>query len=278
MILITAPTVEPVTLTEVKSQLGITTADTASDTQLTRRITEARKWCETYLGRSLMPQTHELRLDAFPACGEIALPLPPVTSINSVKYLESTTGTLTTVDAADYTLDTAPPVPFVRPVYGEDWPSARSESSAVRVQYVAGYTVSALAPAKTITGLTAATPGVATSVAHGFADGDLILLDIAGMTELDGALYRVYAKATDTFQLANLANNGAISTAAFTAFTSGTAQKVAVAVPELILEAIILLVGHWTNFQSRIEGGNFITRVPVAVEQMLDTEKVWSVV
>ena len=54
MILITAPTVEPVTLTEVKSQLGITTADTASDTQLTRRITEARKWCETYLGRSLM--------------------------------------------------------------------------------------------------------------------------------------------------------------------------------------------------------------------------------
>ena len=98
------------------------------------------------------------------------------------------------------------------------------------------------------------------------------------LTGLDGALYRVYAKATDTFQLANLANNGAISTAAFTAFTSGTAQKVAVAVPELILEAIILLVGHWTNFQSRIEGGNFITRVPVAVEQMLDTEKVWAVV
>lgn len=274
--LITAPTVEPVTLTEVKSQLGITTIDTASDTQLTRRITEARKWAEGYLGRSLMPQTHELRLDAFPCSGEITLPLPPVASIASVKYIDSA-GTLTTVDATDYTLDTAPLVPFVRPVYGESWPSPRNESSAVRVQYITGYNASALAPAKTITGLTAATPGVATSVAHGFADGDLILLDIAGMTELDGALYRVYAKATDTFQLANLANNGAISTAALTAFTSGTAQKVAVAVPEIILEAIILLVGHWTNYQSRIEGGNFITRVPVAVEQMLDTEKVWGV-
>ena len=136
---------------------------------------------------------------------------------------------------------------------------------------------SALAATKTITAITAATPGVCTSVAHGFADGDLILLDIAGMTELDGALYRVYSKSTDTFQLANLSNNGAISTAAFAAFTSGAAQKVAVAVPEIVVEAIIVLVGHWTNFQSRIEGGNFITRVPLAVEQMLDSEKVWAV-
>lgn len=273
--LIVAPTVEPVTLAEVKSQLGIT--DAGSDTQLTRRITEARKWAEGYMGRSLVPQTHELRLDAFPCSGEIALPLPPVASVSSVKYIAGDS-VLTTVDAADYTLDTTPLVPFVRPAYGESWPSPRDESSAVRVQYVAGYPVSALAPAKTLTAITAATPGVASSTAHGFVDGDLILLAIAGMTEIDGALYRVYAKGTDTFQLANLANNGAISTAAFTAFTSGTAQKVAVAVPEIIIEAIIVLVGHWTNFQSRIEGGNFITRVPVAVEQMLNSEKVWSVV
>ena len=272
--IITHPTVEPVTLTEVKAQLGIQSTDTASDTVLTRHITEARKWAEGYMRRSLMPQTHERRLDAF--VEQIELPLPPVASVSSVKYIDAD-GVLTTVDAADYTLDTTPLVPFVRPVYGESWPSPRDESSAVRVQYVAGYAVSALAPAKTITAITAATPGVCTSASHGFADGDLILLDIAGMTELDGALYRVYAKATDTFQLANLANNGAISTAAMTAFTSGTAQKVSVAVPEIVINAIIILVGHWTNYQSRIESGNFITRVPVAVEQLLDSEKVWSI-
>lgn len=272
--LITAPTVEPVTLAEVKSQLGIKTVDTDSDTQLTRRITEARKWAEGHMRRSLMPQTHELRLDAF--VEQIDLPLPPVASIVSVKYLDSD-GALATVDAADYVLEDFPLLPFVRPAYGVSWPGTQGETSAVRVQYVAGHAVSALAPAKTITGITAATPGVCTSVAHGFADGDLILLDIAGMTELDGALYRVYSKATDTFQLANLSNNGAISTAAFAAFTSGTAQRVAVAVPEIVVEAIIVLVGHWTNFQSRIEGGNFITRVPLAVEQMLDSEKIWAV-
>lgn len=270
--LITAPTAEPVTLTEVKSQLGIT--DTNSDSVLTRHITGARKWAEGYMRRSLMPQTHERRLNAFSDC--IELPLPPVVSVASVKYIDSD-GMLATVDAADYTLDTTPQVPFVRPAYGESWPSPRDESSAVRVRYVAGYEVSALAPAKTISAITAATPGIVTSAAHGFADGDLILLDIAGMVELDGALYRVYAKDTNTFQLANLANNGAISTAAMAAFASGTAQRVSVAVPEIILNAIIVLCGHWTNYQSRIESGQFITRVPAAVEQMLDTEKVWSI-
>ena len=272
--IIIKPTVEPITLDDVKGQLGITAADNASDAQLTRRITQARKWAEDYTGRSLMPQTHELRLDAFPCDGNVELPFPPVVSVSSIKYIAGD-GTLTTVSAADYTLDNFPALPFVRPVYGASWPSPRTESGAVRVQYVAGYAVSALAPAKTLTAITAATPGVVTSVAHGFADGDLILLDVAGMTELDGALYRVFANTVDTFQLATPSNDGAISTAAFTAFTSGTAQRVAVAVPEIIQEAMILLVGHWTNFQGRIEGGQFITRTPAAIEQMLNNEKVW---
>jgi uncharacterized phiE125 gp8 family phage protein len=277
MTLIVAPTVEPITLAALKLQLGIQTSDTASDTVLTRRITEARKWVEGHTRRSLMPQTHELRLDAFPADGQIDLPFPPVVSVASVKYIASD-GTLTTVDAADYALDAFPLVPFVRPVYGESWPSPRDETSAVRVQYVAGYAVSAVAAAKTITGITAATPGVVTSAGHGFADGDLILLDVAGMTELDGLIYRVYAKDTNTFQLAKLTNDSAISTAGYTAFTSGTATRVDVAVPEILIDAIALLVGHWTNYQSRIEAGNFITRVPVAVEQLLDSEKIWGVV
>jgi len=272
--IITHPTVEPITLTALKTQLGIT--DTNSDTVLTRRITEARKWAEGHMRRSLMPQTLERRLDAFPCSGQIQLPFPPVTSVTSVKYIDAD-GVLTTVDAADYTLDTTPLLPFVRPVYGESWPSARDETSAVRVQYLAGYPVTEIAAAKTITGITKATPGVVTSVAHGYADGDLIQLEIAGMTELDGLLYRVYAKATDTFQLAKLSNDGAISTASYTTFTSGTATKVEVAVPEVVIDAIALLAGHWTNYQSRIEGGQFITRVPLAIEQLLDSEKVWGI-
>jgi len=269
-VIVVNPTVEPITLTALKEQLGIT--DTKRDTVLTRRITEARKWAEGHTKRSIMPQTHEYRDDDFDC--EINLQFPPVVAILSVKYI-ATDGTLTTVDSADYTLDTIPVIPFVRPVYGKSWPSPRGESSAVRVQYTAGYTVNATAAAKTITAITKATPGVVTSAGHGYLDGDIIRLSIAGMTEFDGLLYRVYAKTTDTFQLAKLSNDGGISTASYTTFTSGTATAVEVAVPEIFIDAIALLVGHWTNYQGKIESGQFITRVPSAIEQMLDSEKVW---
>lgn len=276
MTLIVAPTAEPVTLAELKAQLGIKTDDQLSDSVLLRRLAEARKWAEGYTQRSFMPQVHELRLDVFPANGEIRLPLPPVTEIVSIKYIADD-GTLTTVDAADYALDTAGPVPFVRPVYGETWPSPRAESSAVRVRYAAGYPVTALAAATALSAITAANPGVVTSAAHGFVDGDLLQLDIAGMIELDGLLYRVRAADTNTFRLAHVSGTRAISTLGNTAFTSGTAQKVAVEIPEILIEAICVLVGHWTNYQARLESGQFVTRVPLAVEQMLDSEKIWSI-
>lgn len=268
MNVITPPTVEPVTLTEVKAQLGIT--DTGLDAILTRRITEARTWAEGYLSRSLLPQTLELRFDQFPQ--EMVLQSPPVSSVTSVKYVD-VDGVVQTVSSADYELDNYEVTPYIRASYGVSWPSHRSERNAVRIQYVAGYGVSALEPAKTITAITKATPGVVTSAAHGYSDGDLILLTIAGMIELTGALYRVYAKTADTFQLANLANNGAISTASFTTFTSGTAQKVQSLVPDIVRDAIILLIGHWTNYQSKIENDGFISRIPLAIQQMLDSER-----
>lgn len=272
--LIVAPTAEPVTLAEVKVQLGITVADELSDTLITRRIGQARRWVESRTGRSLMPQTHELRLDTF--AEQIPLPFPPIDSIVSVQYVDAD-GTLTTIDADDYVLETYPLVPYLRPAYGVSWPSPRGEPGAVRIRYQAGYDIVALDAAKTLTAITVAAPAVVSSTAHGLCEDQLIQLDIAGMTELDGLLFRVNAPQTDSFRLANLANDSALSTLGYSAFTSGTARRVAVDVPPTLIEAIALLVGHWTNYQGRIENGQFITRVPMAVEQLLDSEKVWSV-
>lgn len=47
----------------------------------------------------------------------------------------------------------------------------------------------------------------------------------------------------------------------------------AASIPESIRAALFLLVGHWVNQQSRIEAGDFITRVPKAAEQQLDIER-----
>jgi uncharacterized phiE125 gp8 family phage protein len=183
MKVITAPATEPVSLANVREQIGITDAsDTASDAIITRRIIEARQWVEGYIRRALISQTLEIRLDCFQEY--IYLPCPPVSSITSVKYID-TDGTEQTVSTSDYVLDDYPLVPFIREAYDSTWPTPRDEPNAVRVRYVAGYG----------------------------------------------------ANATD--------------------------------VPQLIREAIMLIVGHWMNFQPQSENGLTIARVPYAVQDML---------
>jgi hypothetical protein len=76
-----------------------------------------------------------------------------------------------------------------------------------------------------ITGATATDPVVVTAVAHGFSDGDEVLIqDVAGMVELNDRIFKVADKAADTFELtddggASPAND--IDGSGFTAYTSG---------------------------------------------------------
>jgi hypothetical protein len=77
---------------------------------------------------------------------------------------------------------------------------------------------------KTITSATSANPGVFTSTAHGYVNGDWILLTgfPSGWTSLNGNWYIITAAAANTFQLTDLYGN-AISTLGFPAF-SGTSS------------------------------------------------------
>ncbi len=79
---------------------------------------------------------------------------------------------------------------------------------------------SVLAAADTITGITKANPGVATSTAHGLVNGDIVVLTIQGMYQLDGRVARVANKTNDTFELEG------IDTTLFDTFTSGTAELI----------------------------------------------------
>ena len=78
---------------------------------------------------------------------------------------------------------------------------------------------SAIAAAKTITALTKASPGVATSVAHGYTTGDFVLLSVQGMSQVDQMVARIIVLTLDTFSLEG------INTTLFDTFTSGSAQK-----------------------------------------------------
>ncbi len=75
------------------------------------------------------------------------------------------------------------------------------------------------AAAKTISAITKASTGVASSTAHGYNDGDIVLLLVDGMIELDYTIARVDNKTTDTFELEG------INTTSFHTFISGTAEK-----------------------------------------------------
>ena len=88
------------------------------------------------------------------------------------------------------------------------------------------YMESAIAAAKTISGITKAAPGVISSTAHGYANGDNVLLEIQGMVELHGYLCKVINVAADSFQVAGVDGTTGIDTTLFGTFTSGTAKKV----------------------------------------------------
>lgn len=85
---------------------------------------------------------------------------------------------------------------------------------------------SALAAAKTITAITKASPGVVSSTAHGYSNGDYVKITAQGMWQINARVFRVCAVATDTFQLEDVSGGTGLSTAAFDTFTSGTAEKI----------------------------------------------------
>lgn len=85
---------------------------------------------------------------------------------------------------------------------------------------------SAIAAAQTISSVTKVAPGViTTSAAHGYANGDIILLEVNGMIELDKRVVEVMAVTSTTFQIVGPDGVTGLDTTLFSTFSSGTAKK-----------------------------------------------------
>lgn len=152
LVLIEAPKAEPVLLAEVKQFMRVD--DTADDGVIQSLVAAAVQHLDGrdgWLGRAFMPQTWELRLGCFPGGDDampwlswsrqvcIEVPLSPLASVTSIKYLDATTGTETTLATSEYTVITGDEPGRIEPAYGKVWPSARDVSEAVKVRFVAGY-------------------------------------------------------------------------------------------------------------------------------------------
>lgn len=75
--------------------------------------------------------------------------------------------------------------------------------------------------AKSITGITQASPAVVTANSHGYSNGDEVLISqVAGMVEVNSRRYIVAGKTANTFQLTDL-DGGNVDASAYTAYSSG---------------------------------------------------------
>lgn len=160
---ITPPTAEPISALECWQHLRLDTAfDSPPPTTVPEAtliagwLSTAREHAEEFTERTIAPATLEIALgDGFPAACygrtrrghgydyytyEIALPNGPVQSIISVKYTD-TDGAEQTVDPSGYVLQRYKDSDYLGLPFGATWPATLRAPDAVRVRYVAGYSL-----------------------------------------------------------------------------------------------------------------------------------------
>lgn len=138
----TAPATEPVTLAEAKAAIQVEVTD--DDTVITNLIKSARAYIEALTGRQLVTATYDLFLEKFPK--EIIVPLPPLQSVTSLKYVD-TAGVEQTLASSDYQVDTNDTPGRIKPEPTASWPSIETgRYNAVTVRFVAGFGAAAAVP------------------------------------------------------------------------------------------------------------------------------------
>lgn len=130
--LVTAPTVEPVSATEMRAYLRL--ADTSQDDMLDALIASARAQLEQTTGRIFGASVYDVLFEDFDEdaeCPELVFPVTPVSSVTSIYY--DVSGVATLLAASQYELSDYALFPKVVPAYSVSWPSADSDSVIVKV-------------------------------------------------------------------------------------------------------------------------------------------------
>jgi uncharacterized phiE125 gp8 family phage protein len=131
---------EPIALADVKTHLRWTS--TSENTLLNGWIAAARTHFEEQTGRQILTATWDYWLTHGPTTNEIELPHPPLQTVESVTYDQSTSPG-TELDAADYQVIAPAGIycPRGRVVLadGVAWPTLGTQAYPLRIRYTAGY-------------------------------------------------------------------------------------------------------------------------------------------
>lgn len=117
----------------VKNFLGI--EHNADDVVIDQMIDEATELIQDTCEIQLLDATAKLYLDKFPSDGVIEIGRPPVSSIDSIEYVD-TDGATQTVSTWLSDLISRPA--RLTPAYGAVWPATRSQPNAVTITFGCG--------------------------------------------------------------------------------------------------------------------------------------------
>ena len=126
----TEPTVEPVTVSEMKSYLGLDASSSDDDDKLGGMISSARVHLERVTGRIFCTSVYDVQFKSFSDI-ELKLPFTPVQSVSSIIYKLS--GVSVTLAADQYQLSDYKLFPHIEPAYGVSWPSCDEYSVIARI-------------------------------------------------------------------------------------------------------------------------------------------------
>lgn len=142
LVINTAPTSEPITVSELKTHLRIDADDYSTNEDLVNIIRTGREHVENITSRKLFTQTWNYYIDAFPAKRYIKIPFGNLQSIAHVKYTDSD-GTQTTMTVnTEYIVETngSQCGRIVLP-YSVAWPSFTAyTSNPIVIQFLCGWT------------------------------------------------------------------------------------------------------------------------------------------
>lgn len=263
-VLITGPTVEPVTLADALIQIDIdapadSILNTALGQKVTRAITSARFYCEGYARRVFMTQTWQWKLDGWPAYdtryderwyNSLVLPKPPFQSVSSFTYTD-TQGNTQDMFAYGFQVDPGSETQPARltPPFAQPWPPLRMIPNNVQVTFRCGYGGPVAGATMTASSKILAGPK--------WNSGDVGLsISIPGAGEAAAALNSTIA-AVDTNGQATLADSASTAVTGVTAFAGDE-------VPANITQAILFMTQFFFE-----QGATVDLPTPRVIESLL---------
>jgi uncharacterized phiE125 gp8 family phage protein len=135
-VLVTGPSVEPITTSEAKTHLNV--SGTSKDTYIGTLVVTARRQIERYLNRALINQSWKVYYDCWKH--ELLIPFGKLSTVTTVKYYNEA-GTLTTLDANTYywVVTTTEPGRIVRK-HDVTYPELQDgRPDAIEIAFTAGF-------------------------------------------------------------------------------------------------------------------------------------------